>query len=75
MINIQEEVQKIHAKYGMSELGNYKIQLLCERYIKLELIKENESILEMAKIHMDSRSIFVLNDRIALLKASIIETK
>ena len=34
MINIQNEVQKIHAQYGMSEKANYKIQLLCEQYAK-----------------------------------------
>lgn len=31
-MNIQEEVSKIHAQYGVSELANYKIQLLCEKY-------------------------------------------
>ena len=34
MINIQNEVQKIHNQYGMSEIANYKIQLLCEQYAK-----------------------------------------
>ena len=34
MINIQNEVQKIHNQYGMSEKANYKIQLLCEQYAK-----------------------------------------
>ena len=34
MVNIQNEVQKIHNQYGMSEIANYKIQLLCERYAK-----------------------------------------
>ena len=34
MTNIQDEVQKIHHQYGMSEMTNYKIQLLCERYAK-----------------------------------------
>jgi hypothetical protein len=34
MINIQNEVQKIHNQYGMSEMANYKIQLLCEKYAK-----------------------------------------
>lgn len=34
MINIQNEVQKIHNQYGMSEMANYKIQLLCEQYAK-----------------------------------------
>ena len=32
MINIQNELQKIHHKYGVSETANYKIQLLCELY-------------------------------------------
>ena len=34
MINIQDEVQKIHNQYGMSEVANYKIQLLFEKYAK-----------------------------------------
>lgn len=34
MINIQNEVQKIHSQYGISEMTNYKIQLLCEQYAK-----------------------------------------
>ena len=34
MTNIQNEVQKIHNQYGMSEKANYKIQLLCEQYAK-----------------------------------------
>ena len=34
MTNIQDEVQKIHHQYGMSEMENYKIQLLCEKYAK-----------------------------------------
>jgi predicted transcriptional regulator len=34
MKNIQEEVQKIHAQYGITEKANYQIQLLCEEYAK-----------------------------------------
>lgn len=34
MMNIQNEVQKIHAQYGISKMTNYKIQLLCEQYAK-----------------------------------------
>ena len=33
-MNIQNEVQKIHNQYGMSEKANHKIQLLCEQYAK-----------------------------------------
>ena len=34
MINIQEELQKIHHQYGTSEKANYKIQLLFEEYFE-----------------------------------------
>jgi len=34
MINIQNEVQKIHSQFGMSEMALYKIQLLCYQYAK-----------------------------------------
>jgi len=33
-INIQNELIEIHHKYGVSELANYKIQLLFETYLK-----------------------------------------
>ena len=33
-MNIQNEVQKIHNQYGVSEIANYKIQLLFEKYAK-----------------------------------------
>lgn len=32
MINIQDELQKIHHRYGTSEKANYEIQLLFEKY-------------------------------------------
>jgi hypothetical protein len=32
MENIQNELEKIHNQYGMSEMANYKIQLLFEQY-------------------------------------------
>lgn len=32
-MNIQVEVQKIHAQYGTSEMANYQIQLLFEKVI------------------------------------------
>lgn len=37
MKNIQEEVQKIHAQFGTSEMANYKIQLLFEEHCKIDL--------------------------------------
>lgn len=37
-------------------------------YAKSEMIEENKSLLEMAKLHMDNRTILVINDRISLLE-------
>ena len=31
-MDIQNEAMKIHHQYGTSELANYKIQLMCEKY-------------------------------------------
>ena len=33
-INIQNEVVKIHAQYGMTEMANYQIEKLFEMYVK-----------------------------------------
>ena len=45
-INIQDEVQKIHSKYGTSEMANYKIQLLFEKYA-------NQKVLHIAEQAVD----------------------
>ena len=49
-MNIQNEVQKIHNQYGMSEKANYKIQLLCEQYAKEYHDSEDESKLLLADV-------------------------
>ena len=33
-INIQDEVVKIHAQYGMTEMANYHIEKLFEKHVK-----------------------------------------
>lgn len=38
-INIQKEVSKILHQFGNTEMGLYKIQLLCEEYVRAELMK------------------------------------
>ena len=43
MKNIQNEIQKIHSQYGISELANYKIQLLFESYIKTALAEQHRN--------------------------------
>lgn len=50
--NIQDEVAKIHSKYGVTEMANYKIQLLFEEQFKAkveevtdeEILKEAEEL-------------------------------
>ena len=44
MENIQDEVMKIHHKYGITEMANYQIQLLFDKnYLQLQTrIKELE---------------------------------
>ena len=48
MENIQDEVMKIHHKYGTTEMANYQIQLLFDRnYSQLQTrIKELEATIE-----------------------------
>ena len=53
-INIQDECIKIHSKFGMSEMANYKIQLLfetqleeVERKYEEKLNKFNETIMKI----------------------------
>jgi hypothetical protein len=47
-MNIQDEVQKIHAKYGTTEKANYEIQRLCERYAEYRIEQELDKIAALA---------------------------
>jgi hypothetical protein len=33
-MNIQDEMQKIHHQYGVTEMANYKIQLFIDKLVK-----------------------------------------
>ena len=48
-MNIQDECSKIHSKYGMSEMANYKIQLLFDSEIE-KVKKEYEEKLRWIPI-------------------------
>jgi hypothetical protein len=51
--------------------GDYtppEVYTLMEDYATLKMIEENKSILEMAKLHMDTRAILILNERISTLE-------
>ncbi len=48
-MNIQDECSKIHSKYGMSEMANYKIQLLFDSEIE-KVKKEYEEKLRWISV-------------------------
>jgi hypothetical protein len=39
-MNIQDEMQKIHHKFGVSEMANYKIEQFIEKLIKEDRAKQ-----------------------------------
>jgi len=43
-VNIQDEMAKIHHKFGVSEKANYEIQLFIDKYSSEMVIKELHSI-------------------------------
>jgi hypothetical protein len=47
--------------YGKTEASYH---FAAEKYATLKMIEENKSMLEMAKLHMDSRAILVIQSRI-----------
>jgi len=49
-------------------LAKKEIIKCMEKYAKIKMIEENKSLLEMAKLHMDSRAVFVINERISELE-------
>ena len=51
-MNVQDECIKIHSKFGMSEMANYKIQLLFDSEIE-KVKKEYEEKLQkvLARLH------------------------
>ena len=51
-MNIKNEAYKIHSKFGVSELANYKIQLLCEEYHEQELNNANRETLIAYELKM-----------------------
>jgi cell fate (sporulation/competence/biofilm development) regulator YlbF (YheA/YmcA/DUF963 family) len=68
MENFEKVLKRKQDYYGKTE-GSY--HMAAEEYATIKMIEENQSILEMAKIHMDSRAIMVLESRIDELKKMI----
>ena len=46
----------------------FDYQKAMEEYAKIKMIDENKSLLEMAKLHMDSRAVLVISERISELE-------
>lgn len=59
MKNIQEKVQEIHSKYGISELSNYKIQLLFEE----ELKNNNEIFKKTIESYKECFELFIPSEK------------
>jgi cell fate (sporulation/competence/biofilm development) regulator YlbF (YheA/YmcA/DUF963 family) len=68
MENFEKVLKRKQDYYGKTE-GSY--HMAAEEYATIKMIEENQSILEMAKIHTDSRAIMVLESRIDELKKMI----
>lgn len=61
-MNIQAEVQKIHAQFGITEVANYKIQQLFDQSIAKAIKAEREKIDCLAKIEMSPLLRFYSNN-------------
>ena len=61
-----ESVAKCNVRYNVTEKGILKAM---DEYAKIKMIEENKSLLEMAKLHMDSRAVLVISERISTLEA------
>ena len=62
-INIQDEVSKIHAQYGITEMANYRIEKLFEKYVeqfspKVKQLEWEEHVLFADMIVSDGFSLF-----------------
>jgi hypothetical protein len=70
-INIQDEVIKIHHKYGTSEKANYEIQKLCESYANQKVEERNQDIKDWMENNVDGW----YSELIKYLSASTISSK
>ena len=68
-MNIQDEMQKIHHKYGVSEMANYKIEQFVEKLIekdraeqlKLHIVSQQRELLVSFVVYAKGRSIRDIN--------------
>lgn len=67
-MNIQDECIKIHSKFGMSEMANYKIQLLFDSEIE-KVRKEYEEKQKWIKVKNDYQKIDLQDDILIKFKS------
>jgi hypothetical protein len=60
-MNYEEILKEKQVYYGKTEAAYH---FAAEKYATLKMIEENKSMLEMAKLHLDSRAILVIQNRI-----------
>ena len=63
-MNYEQILKEKQDYYGKTEASYH---FAAEKYATLKMIEENKSMLEMAKTHMDSRAVLVLQNRISEL--------
>jgi len=49
IMNIQDEVQKIHKQYGTTEMANYQIEKLFDRIVKHQNLFKEEEVITFAQ--------------------------
>lgn len=63
-------VQVLHEKHH-EPFESFEIVNAMIKYGIIKMIEENQSIIEMAKLHMDSRSVIIIQDRIIALETRL----
>lgn len=63
-MNIQDKIQEIHQKYGVTEMANYKIQLFVDDLIKTEK--------EQLRLHIVSQQRELLLDFLSKVNGNLI---
>tara|TARA_R110002051_G_C8655113_1_gene488187 strand:- start:909 stop:1178 length:270 start_codon:yes stop_codon:yes gene_type:complete len=73
-MNIQDEMQKIHHKYGVSEMANYKIEQFVEKIIetdraeqlKLHIVSESSPKDAILKVYLKADSGYTSNEEVRI---------
>jgi len=67
-------IEKLDNGYIAGDYIPGEVYYFMENYAIIKQIEENESILAMAKLHMDERAILIIKERISSLENKINKT-